>query len=240
MNWELAAHIAQVLSTLVVGLGVIVSLRVGLRTVRNAEAARIQSVRPELYFEYGGHSVACEEGKGGGIPGIDWNHAQEFLKARPKAATQLSVKQPWTALRNHGSGSALNTKITFLCRTIKRNGQTITLSDSDLKRFPFHPALNSMPSIPSHVPAQKTAKLSRLPTPLVWDYSQNIEHIGIVCLIEYQDIFKNRYRRAQQLDVWVHQPRDHVVFTFGHEIDNDDEVFKLVRNLESVYPLPAL
>ncbi|MFW6028352.1 MAG: hypothetical protein ACOC9Q_02375 [bacterium] len=228
MTWEQAAQMAQVVSTIILGIGIMVSLWIGIRTTREAQANRLQSVRPELYFDPGGQYVRCEEVARGGIPRLDGRKVQKILKDRPETAKRIDAEGQWGGLTNHGTGSALNSEITIITRAVHVKGERREISESDLRRFPFHPVLNCIPSMPANIPAERSGFFRRLPTPIVCDYDKKIEQLEAVCLITYQDVFENKYYRAQELKVIVDRSRDElaVIMTFGSELKDDADSVK--------------
>ena len=60
MGWSEAAQVAQVIAVPVTALGIIVSLSIGIGTLRELKAERLHRVRPILRFPNGGQVIPVD------------------------------------------------------------------------------------------------------------------------------------------------------------------------------------
>lgn len=85
---EVLADLAQV----VVGVGAIVSIWIGLASLREVRRERAQRVRPWLAFDHGGQFIRCENSSTNGLPGIEPAFIQRVAgPATESAQTHLHV-----------------------------------------------------------------------------------------------------------------------------------------------------
>jgi len=147
LDWQTWAAIAQVVTTVLTGIGIIVSLWIGVRTLREVRDDRLHRVRPKLLFQRGGQRVTCELKERPGIPGIDPEYAAHLLKNKPPAARHCLAKHLWNGLSNYGNGSALNASITIVAETVEKAGEKFAIDERKLSEFPYFPGTQSDPSL---------------------------------------------------------------------------------------------
>jgi hypothetical protein len=70
MGWSEAAQVAQVIAVPVTALGIIVSLSIGIGTLRELKAERLHRVRPILRFPNGGQVIPVELSDSSYLPGL--------------------------------------------------------------------------------------------------------------------------------------------------------------------------
>jgi hypothetical protein len=216
LDWQTWVAIAQVLSTLLAGIGIIVSMWIGIRTLREVRDDRLHRVRPKLLFNYGGQEVPCELREALGIPGIDFEYARTLLSDKPPGARHCLPKHLWKGLTNYGNGSALNAAITFVTKTVEKAGEEFAIDEKKLTEFPYTPELNH-----AHIAPGQSSEFFRLPTPVTLDFSEQLTSMTAEVLIQYEDTYGNEYETVQELRVTVKRERDsaRVWLTFGDEIE---------------------
>jgi hypothetical protein len=220
MDWQLAAQVAQVISTVLLAIGILASLWIGIYTLREVRSDRIHAIRPKVIFDRGGEILKCEFNADQGIMGIDPKHSAELLKDKPPNATFCVPKSSWGKLSNHGNGSALNVSVTILARKVRRGGEEFPVDDKKLADFPYSRDFNTMPAIPSNIEPGNSAKLSRIPTPVHVDFERTLTNMECVAEINYENIYGNRYKTLQQLYVSVDRKiaESEITMTLGEEI----------------------
>jgi hypothetical protein len=229
IDWQTASAISQVCATVLSGIGIVVSVVIGIRTLREVQADRLYRVRPKLLFDKGGRRVDCRLEQKIGIPGIDPGLASALLRDRPSGALTCVANDLWGGLSNHGSGSALDSSITVFARQVCRAGEEFLVDPKKLLEFPYSPALNHIPAHPSHIPSGESAKFFRLPTPVTVDYAGQLSSMECVVLIRYRDLYSNEYSTWQELRVAVErrEASAYVFLTFGEEIIETKELAAL-------------
>ncbi len=91
---EVIADVAQV----VIGLAALLSIWIGLISLREVRRERILRVRPWLAFEHGGQGVSCDAVEGRGIPGINPAYVRGVLGERKRPVRMPTSR--WGKLRN--------------------------------------------------------------------------------------------------------------------------------------------
>ena len=212
--------IAQVISTILTGIGIIISIWIAITTLREMRSERIHRVKPKVLFVKGGQLVLGERVEARGIPGINPAYAKEILANKPKNAKAIHAKTFWGRLKNLGEGSAINVEITFIFYYVIKSGERFELNSKKRKEPPYSEWLNTIPASPSNLSKGETAIFGRLPTPIVLDFSRQINMLeGKVC-INYEDIYGNKYEIDQESRVFVNHKRNkiEITMTFGEEI----------------------
>jgi hypothetical protein len=197
MNWNEAAQIAQVFAVPITAIGILVSLAIGITTLREMKAERVHRVRQLLQFNQGGQSVPITFSDSSYLPGLNAHFALEHTKHRPKGKNRLDATVLWGGLTNYGQGTAFDVRITFIYYRVFISGDCFVIDDVKRDGFPYDAGVNTIPATPSHLPPGKAAEFMRLPTPLIVDYSRSISKLDSVALIEYGDSFKNKYKTYQ-------------------------------------------
>jgi hypothetical protein len=221
MGWDEAAHVAQVFAVPVTAIGIIVSLTIGVATLRELKAERQHRVRPILRFPNGGQSVPVELSDSSFLPGFNPRFALSATSNRPKGNNRLDAKADWGNLTNYGSGAAFDAKIAFIYYRIFVAGDCFVLDKMKREEFPYSSNANTIPATPSHLPPREAASFRRLPTPIVVDYERAISRIDAVISIEYEDSFRMKHRTRQAVRIFVDKDevqRGKITMTFLEEI----------------------
>jgi hypothetical protein len=95
MGWGEAAQITQVIAVPVTALGIIVSLAIGIGTLRELKAERVHRVRPILRFPNGGQVVPVTLSDSSFLPGFEARSALSFTTNRPKGNNRLDATAMW-------------------------------------------------------------------------------------------------------------------------------------------------
>jgi len=216
---------------LVTAAGILISLYVGVSTLREVRRGRQLSIQPFCLFATGAQKIAVELSDANGIPGIDLAMASQLTKNKPAGENRVDVKNHWGRLRNYGLGPALNTRISVMSYRVFIDDQVFTIDDTKRKDFPYNERLNSIPASPSHLAVGQEAEFRRLPTPIVVDYKRRISRLDCVVKIIYEDVYANAYSKFQGLRVFCDQISDSsdpaIILTFLEEIDPANPDFSI-------------
>ncbi|MCA1657770.1 MAG: hypothetical protein LC627_00555 [Verrucomicrobiaceae bacterium] len=228
------AAFAQVVATVVVLFGIIISLWMSVKALREVQLDRKLRQRPHLAFETGGwafpvHFVVA----GRRVPGVNPAYAEEVLVQIPPNAESVRIvessdpKTPpyFGRLKNYGTGPALLTHVTWIAKEVWIGAEKFTV-DSQKAAEPLYAApLNYMPTIPSHIAPDAEASLSRLPAFIEKDYERKIRQVDGVLHIECEDVFREQISLKQQFHLFTrytnNPPEIHV--TFSDLVDERDE-----------------
>jgi hypothetical protein len=146
MGWGEAAQIAQVVAVPVTAIGIIVSLAIGIGTLRELRTERLHRVQPILRFPNGAQVIPVELSDSSFLLGINPNVALSMTTNRPKGSNRLDAKAMWGGLTNYGSGAAFNTKIVFICYRVFVAAGCFVIDKMKRDDFPYRPGINTVPA----------------------------------------------------------------------------------------------
>ncbi len=200
-----AAEIAQIVSAIVSIVAIVVAFIIGLRTLREYRAARLQDVRPFLVFEGGAQKVACELKQLDGIPGIDFGYASRLIaQHRPPGAMSIVPREFWGRLINHGNGSAINVIVTVVAENVVKAHERFSIDQARLSDFPYSLNLNRIPT--GNIAPGKSGTFWRIPTPIFADFSGQLQELDGYVSIEYDDIYNTHFTTVQDITCFVRRP----------------------------------
>jgi hypothetical protein len=224
MGWGEAAQVAQVFAVPITAIGIIVSLTIGIGTLRELRAERLHRVRPILRFPNGGHVIPVELSDSNYLPGFDPRFVLSLTANRPKGNNRLDATSMWGQLTNYGSGAAFDTKIMFLYYRVFVFAECFVIDKMKREEFPYRVSSNTIPASPSHLPPGEAAVFRRLPTPIVVDYERTINRVDAVISIEYEDSFKLKHQTRQAVIIFTDNYRIQkgtISMTFLEEVIGD-------------------
>jgi hypothetical protein len=108
---EQLAKLAPAILVPITAIGVLVSLYIGISTLREVRFSRQQSIRPFCLFASGAQMVPVDLVDREGVPGIDFDFARGLTEGRPPGKNRA---QFWGRLYNHGLGPAIGIEICFI------------------------------------------------------------------------------------------------------------------------------
>ncbi len=231
--------IAQIITSIVSVIGIVTSIWLSTKALREVQTDRKLRQRPFLGFDIGGYDIPIEFQKAGKtIPGIDPEIVQKMFPDMPKDAESIRMKQEqgkdeheshttrfFGQVRNYGLGPALSTTVTWIPNKMW-TGKQEQLFD---KKRPIEPQymemFNCMPSVPSHIMPGNTAGLARLPTFIEKDYRKQITRAEGTLKIKCQDVFGIEHTVQQSFYLFTYYNADqpHVHVTFGDFIEQTQQ-----------------
>ena len=225
LEWSAIAQIAISFFTVV---GVIASLYMSIRALKEVKEDRLIRQKPHLAFEGGGYGLPVEFVKAGRcIPGIDPDCANEFFSKLPKDAESIQLRpvkdksdhsRPlfYGELRNYGLGPALETEVVWVPTSIRIGTETFMIDRAKLNEPVYSKPLNTLPACPQHILPGGDAELSRLPTFIDKDFEKKISEVEGILEIKCQDVFGKSHVTHQKF--WMEtnykadSPSVHVTF----------------------------
>ena len=220
--------LAQILVAIVSLVGIITSMWLSIKALREVQTDRKLRQRPYLGFEIGGYDIPVEFRKAGKtIPGIDPDYVRKVFSDMPDDAESIRPRQKegkdgsfellfYGQLRNYGLGPALATTVTWVPKEVWFGSEKFALDEKKSQEPQYYEVLNSMPSVASHILPSKEARLARLPTFIEKDYKKKITRVEGVLRIECKDVFGEKHAVSQTFYLFtyykVDQPYIHVTF----------------------------
>ncbi len=214
------ADIAQTITPFIVFIGIIISMWLSVKALREVQKDRKLRQIPHLAFDYGGSNHLIEFIKiGRKVGGIDPKYAEKVFSDFPKEADSVGLKsgQKYGHLRNYGVGTALSTEVTWMPNKVQIGTEKYVIEEDKLLEPRYCNELNCIPSSPSHILPQQEAVFYRLPTFIQKDWEKKIKEIEGVLKIECKDIFDTNHVTYQEFRIFpeylVEKP--YITITFG-------------------------
>jgi hypothetical protein len=225
------AAIAQVASTVVTGVGVVISLYFSRKALQEAAIDRRLRHKPHLVFTPGGYDIPVEFVRAGRVvPGVDPDYAKKELAHIPDNAlsvricreperhtsnqllgaddvsatvTRRRLKSPdYGHLCNHGTGPALNTHVTWTANEVWIGSDSFRIDDRKQREAVYTSDFNYMPVVPWNIPAAKEGRLTRLPTFVEKDHERKLTRVDGILEITCDDIFGAAHSFSQEFRVF--------------------------------------
>jgi hypothetical protein len=155
----------QMASTILTGIGVFVSICLGVASLNNNRRDRLLKVRPNLLFNIGGQAMAAAISPLRLFPGKSPNDpdVQRFLKTLPAGSQSLVLRDSFGQLFNHGQGPAIDALIWFEPQRITSAGQERWLTRTEQASPPNTKEWNTIPATPANIPPAAEASFRILP-----------------------------------------------------------------------------
>ena len=201
--------ITQVVLTAITFVGIVVSIFLSVRALREVQADRRQRQRPHLAFEGGGIRLSVEFVKAGrAIPGVNPKYVASVFNDLPPDAESVRIKhrqredgsiEPifYGHLKNYGLGPALEARVTWIPETVMVGSETFKLDSAKLNEPRYSQQLNSMPAWRQHILPGEDSQLTRLLTFIEKDVEKKISQVEGVLEISCQDVFGLHHIRHQ-------------------------------------------
>lgn len=220
--------IAEIVLSTITFVGIVTSIWLSVRALREVQIDRKLRQRPYLGFDIGGYDVPIEFQKAGRtIPGIDPDYVKRMFPDMPDDAESVRIRLEkgvrggfettfYGHLRNYGLGPALSTIVTWIPEEIWIGDEKTILESEKSQEPQYQEVLNCMPSVPTHILPSKDARLARLPTFIEKDYRKKIARVDGVLEIECKDVFGEKHLVTQAFFLFTYyasqQPYVHVTF----------------------------
>lgn len=225
--------VAQIVLSIISFVGIITSIWLSMKALREVQTDRKLRQRPYLGFDIGGYDIPIEFQKAGRtIPGIDPDFVKkmfpdipedvESIRTKPKKSKHGSLETTFYGqLRNYGLGPALSTTVTWVPEEVWVGSQKTSLDNEKPLEPQYQEVLNCMPSVPSHILPSKDAGLARLPTFIEKDYRKNITRVEGILKIECRDVFGTKHLATQAFYLFTYYVSDqpHIHVTFGDFVE---------------------
>jgi hypothetical protein len=157
----------QIASTILAGIGIVVSVSLGIASLNNNRRERLFKIRPDLLFHVGGQVMRASVARFETFPGKAPYDPEvvAFLKALPKEAKCLILRDSFGQLFNLGQGTAFNTTIWFEPQRVRSLGQENwdRLKKSEQVIAPNTKDWNTIPAMPPNLPPASSADFRILP-----------------------------------------------------------------------------
>jgi hypothetical protein len=219
------ASIAQIVLPVITLIGIIVSMWLSVKALREVQIDRKYRQIPHLAFEPGGGKYPIEFIKSGSaILGIDSDYTLETFKGIPNDAESICLKTDhgkiviwYGKLRNYGSGPALSTRVGWIPQKVQIGSEIFRISEEKLLEPQYSRGFNSIPASPSHILPSEAANFFRLPTFIQKDFEKKITIVEGILEIECEDIFGGKHVVHQDFYIRTdyESEKPSILMTFG-------------------------
>lgn len=187
------AAIGEVTSAIFTLLGVITSLYMAVKALREVQKDRRIGQAPYLAFEPGGYRYPIEFTK-------VKQGTQKQDSQLPENAETVGLKTDngkvtfqYGKLRNYGLGPAIHARIVWIPSEIRIGSERFEIDNKKLLESKYSRKSNTIPSSPGHILPNQEAQFFRLPTFIHLDYEKKVSEVRGVIEIECLDVFKQRH-----------------------------------------------
>ncbi len=222
------AAIAQIVLPLIASVGIIVSIWLSVKTLREVQTDRKVNQMPHLAFEIGGGVYPIDfEKRGTSVVGINPKYASELFKNIPEDAESIDLATveigdgkrnllvQYGKLRNYGIGPALSTCITWIPKAVRIGGEIFKITEEKLVEPQYSKELNRIPA--SHILPGQWTDFRRLPTFIQKDFEKKIQMVEGFMEIECEDVFGISHKSYQKFRISTEYKTDNpcIHITFG-------------------------
>jgi hypothetical protein len=150
--------------------------------------------------------------RGRAVPGVNPVYAAQALADLPddgesvdlwKDESQhpdwdLEMVEPnfYGALKNHGLGPALDTRVTWIAEEVWVGNERFNVDERERTEPVYSTELNSMPAVPMHIEPGGEAELTRLPMFIGKDLEKKVSVVAGRLSIACKDIFGVKHLRC--------------------------------------------
>lgn len=194
----------QIASTVLTGVGIVVSVSLGIASLNNNRRDRLLKIRPNLLFNIGGQEMAATIAPLESFPGQapDDPDIQRFMKTLPAGSKCLALQDGFGKLFNHGAGPAIGTMIWFEPQRVTSGGQERWLTKTEQASPPYTKDWNSIPATPANIPPAANAEFRILPS-CVYAAPPHISAISGRMRVECRDSEGNSAQWSQDATFFI-------------------------------------
>ena len=194
----------QMASTMLAGIGIVVSVSLGVASLNNNRRERLFKIRPNLLFNIGGQVMAASVEPFETFAGKDPHDSdvQEFITALPKDFKCLVLQENFGQLFNLGQGPAISTSIWFEPQRITSDGQERWLKRSEQVKPPYTRDWNWIPATPANMAPGASATFGIAPGS-VYAVAANVSSVSGKMRIECRDIDGNLLQWTQDATFFI-------------------------------------
>ena len=208
----------QMASTVIAGIGIVVSVYIGVSSLNNNRIDRIARIKPDLLFNIGGQEVSATLHPITFIPGLtqDDPEVSAFLGKLPKDLKGISLNGWYGQLFNHGSGPALSVYVWFEPNifTTERNSRHLKWAEKNFA--PYSKDWNWIAATPATLAEGEAAFFGILPVS-VFAASPDVRAISGAMHVECRDRDGRTHQWAQPATFFIDRSEEtaSITVSFG-------------------------
>jgi len=202
--------IGQILAAIFTLLGVLVSMYMSLKALKETREDRKLTIAPYLAFATGGHAYSLRFNK-------YKNEEKDAEIIQLYTDDDGRIKELYGDLNNYGLGPAIHAKITWIPESIWFGDEEFLITKEKLLDKKYSNEENTIPSKPSHIAPREAGRFFRIPYFITHDYDKKITRVDGFVHITCFDILKNKYETQQKFHIFTdykaEEPNIHFTFS---------------------------
>ena len=217
-QWAILGVIGEVTGAAFTLVGVLLSLYMSLRALREVQADRRLSKAPYLAFEPGGQRHPIE------FDILTEEERREENLDELESAAWVSLKtadgevvHEYSGLRNYGLGPAIEARTVWLPKRIWIGAEDFGIDEKKSSEPKYGRELNTIPASPGHILPNQEATFFRIPAFIHCDLERKVARVDGVIEIECLDVFRQKHVTRQEFHVFTGYRDDppYIHFTFS-------------------------
>ncbi len=224
-----ASSLAQIIIAILALIGIVTSLYMSMKALKEVKNDRLLRQAPYLAFETGGIRIPISFVKAGKrIPGFNPMYVELLFNEIPDDVESIRPKHKededgefnfikYGHLINHGLGPALKTVIFWKPVKIRIGDEIFKIDDDKLKEPKYSRKLNRLYPLTRNIKPIQETNLIWLPVFIEKDYEKKITEAWGELIINCYDIFKKEYfwKQSFYVKTGYNEEKPYVHVTFG-------------------------
>ena len=202
-------------------IGVIASLYMSVKALREVQIDRKLQKEPYLAFETGGQKFPIEIiRQDDRTENDEMSASMEIVRINLKTEDGR-IKNMYGKLRNFGLGPAIETKIIWIPQEIWLGTEKFHINEEKLLEKKYSNQYNTIPASPGHILPGQEGKFFRIPAFIQRDTEMKITKVDGMIEIQCYDVFRNKHtvRQKYHLFTGYKEETPYIHFTFSDLID---------------------
>jgi hypothetical protein len=230
-QWTILEIVGGLATTVFTLVGVIASLFMATKAIREVQIDRRLNKAPYLAFEPGGQRYPIEFNE------VENTELIKRIGAEGKSITLAGLKtnngkitNEYHGLKNYGLGPAIHTQITWIPQIVWVGTERFRIDEKKLTEEKYRRDLNTIPASPSHLLPEQEATFFRIPAFIQRDYERKMTRVSGYIEIAYLDLFKEKHVTQQKFIIFTgykdNPPYIHFTFLdiiFDQEVNQADD-----------------
>ncbi len=217
-QWMILGNFGQVASAIFTFLGVLVSLYMSFRALKEVHIDRKLNRAPYLAFVPGGQRLPID------FEMLSKDEQIEEKVDKIENPTWIGIKtengivtHKYHGLKNYGLGPAIQARVTWIPEQIWAGAKNFLITKDELLERKYSKVLNTIPASPGHILPGQEASFFRIPTFIVRDFEKIINRVSGIIEIRYMDLFKEEHLTRQKFHIFTGYKgtQSYIHFTFS-------------------------
>ncbi len=205
MNLNEWSSFAQIITAIITLVGVLTSLYMSIKALREVQRDRHFRQAPHLAFETGGFRIPIDFVKAGKrVPGLDPKFVESVFNELSKDAESVRVKHKieedggmnlnrFGKLINHGMGPAFETSVKWITKQIRIGSELFDIDSKKSSEPKYNKNLNETYPVTRNIKHGEQTELCWFPLFIEKDTEKKITEASGILEISCQDVFNKEH-----------------------------------------------